>query len=209
MTTVDLGDTVPLGVEVVDGAGVPTTPATITLAIYRPDGVVDTPSPTAEAVGRYVWDYVPPVAGPYRVRWASTAPATAHVVSFDVAAPSLGRWPPLLADVRRELKRTDADRGDDDLLQTALDAAVAWVEGQRAGDLNFTGAPSVTLPALPAPGPDVCLGTVRLAIRWHHLRASPNGLVDMGELGSARIPSYDAFTEQLLGVGRYRAPMVG
>ena len=31
----------------------------------------------------------------------------------------------------------------------------------------------------------------------------------MGELGSARIPSFDPDIEALLGVGRYRPPMVG
>ena len=115
-------------------------------------------------------------------------------------------WPPQLEDVRRELKRADDDRADDPLLQSRLDAAVAWVEEQRADDFTFTGVPTATMPA---PDAKVWLGTVLMVVRWHQRRASPDGLVDMGDLGSARVPSVDPDIERMLGVGRYRAPMVG
>jgi hypothetical protein len=34
-------------------------------------------------------------------------------------------------------------------------------------------------------------------------------MVDMGELGTTRVPSVDPDIERLLGIGRFRAPMVG
>ncbi|MBB2500264.1 hypothetical protein H5411_14160 [Amycolatopsis echigonensis] len=51
------------------------------------------------------------------------------------------------------------------------------------------------------------LGTVRLAAREFARRRSPEALIDMGELGSARIPSFDPDIERLLGIGRFRGPV--
>lgn len=72
---------------------------------------------------------------------------------------------------------------DDEALQRALDAAVAWVEPRRP-DVNFLSGPS--------PVPDsVRLGTLRLAARWFVRRNSPDGLVALGELGTGRVPRVD------------------
>jgi hypothetical protein len=113
-------------------------------------------------------------------------------------------WPPELQDVKDDLGV--ADNRDDVALAMALEAAIAYVEDARAGDFNFTADPASLLPA---PGRDLLLGTVRLAGRWHNRRRSPDGLIDMGELGTARVPSVDPDLERLLGVGRFRGPMVG
>ena len=115
-------------------------------------------------------------------------------------------WPPQLEDVRRELKRTTDDVADDLLLQELLDAAVAYVERERFGDFDFDGSSASVL--LPDPSPDLVKGTVRLAVRWHVRASSPAGLVDLGELGSARVPTVDADIDRMLGVGRFRRPMV-
>ncbi|MGE0359015.1 MAG: hypothetical protein AB7P08_19075 [Burkholderiales bacterium] len=112
-------------------------------------------------------------------------------------------WPPSLEAVRAELKREPGDTADDGLLGRRLDAAVALVERVRGSSFNFAGDPDSPLPA---PTSDIELGTLRLAIRWHHRRLSPDGLVNLGELGSARVPSYDPDIERLLGLGRYRGP---
>ncbi|MGL5909489.1 MAG: hypothetical protein ACRCZP_05775, partial [Phycicoccus sp.] len=93
----------------------------------------------------------------------------------------------------------------DAALTDVLDAAVATVERVRGGSLNFTGDP---LSLLPGPGADVALGTVRLAGRWHVRRRSPDGLVAASELGSTRVPSFDPDIERLLGLGRYRSPVI-
>lgn len=112
-------------------------------------------------------------------------------------------WPPQLQDLKLEMHRDD-DR-DDATLQTSLDAAVEHVEEHREGDFDFDG----TFPLLPGPGPKIVLGTLRLAHRWFLRATTPDGLVSMGELGSVRIPSSDVDIEEMLGIKRFRAPMVG
>lgn len=116
-------------------------------------------------------------------------------------------WPPQLDDLKADLKRPRADTENDAQLQVILDAAIASVEKELAGTYNFRSA-SVAELLLPAPPANVILGTIRYAIRWNNRSNSPDGLVDMGELGSARIPSFDPDIEQLLGIRRYRPPMV-
>lgn len=113
-------------------------------------------------------------------------------------------WPPQLDDIKAELKIERSDTRDDAALQTVLDAAVDHVELHRAGDFNFDG----TATTLPAPGHDFHLGTIRLAVRWHTLRRSPDGLVDAGDFGTVRVPNVPADLERLLGLGRYRRPLV-
>lgn len=106
-------------------------------------------------------------------------------------------WPPVLADLKADLEVSD-DR-DDAELQTQLDAAVGFVQRVRA-DVDFDGSD----PDLPAPTSDLVLGTVRLAARWYTRRRSPAALLEMGELGSSRIPSFDPDIDRMLGIGRYR-----
>lgn len=113
-------------------------------------------------------------------------------------------WPPQLPDVKDDLGVTDTR--DDVALASVLVTAVAYVEEARAGEFNFAADPDSLLPA---PGPALVLGTVRLAGRWFNRRRSPDGLIDMGELGTTRVPSVDPDIERMLGIGRWRAPMVG
>lgn len=123
-------------------------------------------------------------------------------------------WPPQLQDLKHDLKIKD--NRDDSLLQSQLDAAIEHVEERRAGDFDFSGRPPVVdidvsddeYP-LPVPGHKICLGTIRLAGRWYNRLKSPDGMVDMGEAGSVRIPTTDADIEMMLGIGRYREPMIG
>lgn len=112
-------------------------------------------------------------------------------------------WPPQLLDLKIDLGV--GDTRDDVVLQTVLDAAVEWVANARRSSFNFAGTPASLLPA---PTANIVLGTLRLAGRWHSRRRSPDGLVDMGELGSSRISSYDPDIERLLSVGRYRKAVV-
>jgi hypothetical protein len=116
-------------------------------------------------------------------------------------------WPPQLQDLKAYVGV--ADNRDDATLASALDAAIDYVagfDGILAGSYNFTGDP-VSL--LPIPGEKVMQGTLLYASRLHNRRRSPDGTVDMGELGTARIPSNDPDIERLLGIGRWRPPMVG
>lgn len=113
-------------------------------------------------------------------------------------------WPPQLQDLKDYVGVTD--NRDDATLATALDAAIDYVSGVLAGSYNFTGD---SLSLLPEPGASVVQGTLLYAFRLQNRRRSPDGTVDMGELGTARIPSNDPDIERLLGIGRWRAPMVG
>ena len=123
-----------------------------------------------------------------------------------VSAP----WPPQLDDVKAELKIDRSDTRDDANLQVTLDIATDYVAEHRAGDFNFSGsdvdADGVALPAVPY---RVFQGTVRLAVRWHTLRRSPDGLVDSGEFGTVRVPNVPADIERMLGLGNFRRPLVG
>jgi hypothetical protein len=119
-------------------------------------------------------------------------------------------WPPSLADLKDYVGVSD-DR-DDVTLMTALEAAIDYVTGPKGvlrGAYNFTGATTGDESLLPAPSMRVAQGTVRYASRLHNLRRSPDGTIDMGELGNARIPTNDPEIERLLGIGRWRGPMVG
>lgn len=114
-------------------------------------------------------------------------------------------WPPILTDLKDEMSIAADDTRDDTRLQRVLDAAVVVVASLREGDFNFGAEADAELPE---PDADIVLGTLRLAWRWHVRRRSPDALVAMADLGSARVPSFDADIEQLLGVGRYRGPVV-
>ncbi|MHA6626887.1 hypothetical protein ACU61A_15740 [Pseudonocardia sichuanensis] len=114
-------------------------------------------------------------------------------------------WPPELTYLKRDLGIEPEDTLDDDVLGDQLAAAVAFVERVRGSSFDFAGDPSSPLPA---PTEDLILGTVRLAGRWHTRRRSPDGLVDMGELGSTRVAFGDIDIDRLLGIGRFRGSVI-
>lgn len=108
-------------------------------------------------------------------------------------------WPPTLADLKLDMKIDEDDDRDDERLTKVLDASVSFVERVRPC-FNYQADP---LSESPDPTADLALGTLRLAGRWHIRRRSPDGLVQMGELGASRIPSFDPDIERLLGIGRF------
>lgn len=115
-------------------------------------------------------------------------------------------WPPQLDDVKDDLKIDRGDVRDDARLSAALGAAIDLVTRLRGTAYNLTGTTST----LPSPTQDIVLGTVRLAVRWYTRGRSPDGLVaNGGELGVSRVPSFDADIDRLLGLGRYRSPVIG
>lgn len=113
-------------------------------------------------------------------------------------------WPPTLAELKLDMKIPDDDTRDDDRLRQVLDAAVVFVERVRPG-FNYQAESGSDLPDVPD---DLRLGTLRLAGRWHTRRRSPDALIEMGELGASRVPGVDPDIERLLGIGRYRAPVI-
>lgn len=116
-------------------------------------------------------------------------------------------WPPTLDEMKLDMPRPDAGTppgGEDARLQQVLDAAVAFVEAVHDGRYDFADESGADLPSPPA---DVRLGTIRLAVRWHQRRRTPDGMVQMADLGAGRVPGVDPDIERMLGIGRY-APAV-
>lgn len=116
----------------------------------------------------------------------------------------LGTWPPSLAELKVDAGIGPDDTRDDAVLSQNLDAAVDFVERVHRTRYQFVEESGSTLPT-----PDVamCLGTIRLARRWKERRLSVDALVQMGELGAARIPSFDPDIERQLRIGRYAPPV--
>jgi hypothetical protein len=119
----------------------------------------------------------------------------------------MSTWPPVLSELKLDMKIDPTDIRDDGRLQQTLDAAVAFVERVRpVYQYDLLDAAQF---GLPAPTDDVRLGTLRLAGRWHVRRRSQDGMIFVSqELGSARVPSFDADIERLLGIGRFAKPVI-
>ena len=119
-------------------------------------------------------------------------------------------WAPALSDLKtfRKTSSTD-DAHNDDALQLALDAAIAYVEGVHAGRYYFPGesgsseSSNVNADDLPEPDMSIWLGTLLLASRWFARRATPEFIAESADLGSVRIPSFDSDIERLLRIGRF------
>lgn len=113
-------------------------------------------------------------------------------------------WPPDLTRLKTDLGVTD-DR-DNAVLAEQLAAAVAFVERTHRGRYEFDVLFGVT--GLPLPGPEMELGTIRLAGRWWSRRRSPDGVIAMGEVGTQNIPGFDSDLERMLEMGRYGGSMI-
>jgi hypothetical protein len=83
----DLGDVVPLAVNVKDTAGALANATAVALTITLPDGTTATPSVTNSSTGVYSATYTPAVSGRFGVRWVATGTnASTYVDAFTVAA---------------------------------------------------------------------------------------------------------------------------
>lgn len=202
----DLGDVVPLTIDIRDPSGALANAGTVTLTITLPDETTASPAVANPTIGRYQVDYVAPQSGRYVIRWVATGTnASAHVDTFEVLPPPFPPWPPLLEDLKADLNISASDTRDDLNLATDLAAARAVVERELKGDFDFVGNNALLSP----PSADVLKGTVRLAGRFNARRRSPDGLVDSGpDFGTSRVPRFDADIERMLGVGPYRRPMI-
>lgn len=118
-------------------------------------------------------------------------------------------WPPTLDELRNDINSDDPsiDVGalDEQRLQSVLNAAVGFVQRVRP-KFNYSGDLGSEFPE---PTSDLVLGTLRLAGRWHTRRRSPDALIEMGEMGSSRVPSIDPDIDRMLRIGRHALPRVG
>jgi hypothetical protein len=82
----DLGDVVPLSVDITDANGAAANATAVALTITLPDGTTTTPTPTNPSTGRYQVDYTPTMPGRHLARWVATGTnASAYTDAFDVA----------------------------------------------------------------------------------------------------------------------------
>lgn len=85
----DLGDPVPLSIQIKDSAGVLANATLVTLTITNPDGTSSSATITPTTTGVYQHTYVPSAAGRYLIRWQATGTnASAYTDSFDVNDPT-------------------------------------------------------------------------------------------------------------------------
>lgn len=128
----DLGDLIPLGIELTDEDGLPSNASTVVLTITLPDGSVLLPSianPPA-VTGSYSADYVPAQEGRYTVRWVTTGPAAAFTDSFDVRDASK-RSLISLAEAKTHLNMSLSRTNEDEELRAMIEAVTAVVERHR------------------------------------------------------------------------------
>lgn len=122
-----LGGVVPLDVAIVDAAGHPVDPTTITITITKPDDTVDTPTPSSTQTGRWTVDYVPTMAGLHNVLWTTTGPALAYPDVVDVRASAPG-YIVSLADARKKCKIPANKTDHDDRLRGYMESVTNGIE---------------------------------------------------------------------------------
>jgi hypothetical protein len=109
-------------------------------------------------------------------------------------------WPPTLDDFKADLPAELSGDQHDAKLTQVLDAAIDYVQNTARTDLNYSVVPNIDVDQ---PDNAVCLGTLRLARRWHERRRSPDGMISAQEFGATRVSSGDQDIDRMLRVGRY------
>ena len=132
----DLGDTIPLSVEIRSTTGALADATTVTLTITLPDGTTATPTVDHPGTGLYSCDYAPTLAGLHGVRWVATgANASAYSDTFAVSPAT----PPLalsLADAKAHLGIPATVITDDEELRDTIAEAQDMIE--RAAGVALT-----------------------------------------------------------------------
>lgn len=130
----DLGDVVPLTIDIRDASGALANAGAVVLTIGLPDGTsvtlttISTPAITNPTTGRYQANYPPGVAGRFTVSWLATGVnATAYSDTFDVrvAAPA---YIISLADAKAQVNIDSTVTTSDEELRPFIEAATLMVE---------------------------------------------------------------------------------
>lgn len=96
--------------------------------------------------------------------------------------------PYLTVDALKEYLRIGASDTIDDALLSSIVAAVEAEQRARCRSQTFMVGPEPQTTVVP---PDVYHAALMRGARLYVRRASPEGLVGLGELGVARVPAYD------------------
>jgi hypothetical protein len=127
----DLGDVVPLTVEIRDANGALAAAGAVTLTIGLPDGTSITPSPANPTVGRYQLDYITTQVGRHTVRWVATGSnGSAYTDVFDVR-PSDPGFLLSMASAKAALNIPSTSTGNDEEIRELIEAVTAIVEDYR------------------------------------------------------------------------------
>lgn len=112
-------------------------------------------------------------------------------------------WPPTIDDVQRELRVPASSMTPDAtaVMQSSLDAAIAYVESNRPDRLDAAG--------VFVSDARIHKGTVRYAGRLYSRSVNQPGIEAASELGTPPTYALDSDIAQLLGILRYRRPSVG
>jgi hypothetical protein len=189
--------TVPGGDETTDASVEVTHASTGTTSNPTVTGEESIWTAVVDAIASFGW---------YVATWTVTGTgANVKSTRFYVAPTpdGFGVWPPSLVDLRVDMgDRDDQDDSKDDRMSMVLDAAVEHVRKLKGWKYDLAEV-EVSGVILLAPTPDLILGTLRLAGRWHARRTAPDNLVTLGDAGGLVVPGFDSDIERLLQIGRY------
>lgn len=128
---IDLGDVMPLSVEIRDASGALADAGEITLTITLPDGTTATPSVQHPSTGRYEADYTATTVGRHVARWVATGlNSSAYVDMFDVRPADPGGILSMSA-AKAALNIPASATVDDEEIRSLLGAVTAIVEDYR------------------------------------------------------------------------------
>lgn len=111
-------------------------------------------------------------------------------------------WPPTLADLKVDMKIEATETREDAALTYDLGAAYDFVAERKAGKYRFDATDPDQF-ELDDPPRDFRLGVLRLAARLSERRRSKDGVINMSELGVARIAGTDPDIDRLLRLGKF------
>lgn len=123
----DIGDTIPLSVEIKNSSGVLTNPVSIALTVRRDyDNTTDNLTPTQVSTGVYRYDYVPDVPGRHIFRWSSTTPSASFNDVYNVVTEGYGIVS--LAAAKRYLSIPADDTSVDEELRVIIAGVTSSIE---------------------------------------------------------------------------------
>ena len=131
-SVVDLGDIVPLGIQIYDSAGALANATAVVVTVYKPDGTSSQGTVTNPTTGYYNCDYTPALVGRYVVKWSATGTnASSYVDEFtvrDIAYTGILS----LSEAKAHLNIPDTSTSLDEELRRFIDSATDLAE-------NYTG----------------------------------------------------------------------
>jgi hypothetical protein len=127
----DLGDVIPLTVEVRDSTGNLANAGAVALTLGLPDGTSVSFTPSNPSTGRYQYDYATIQAGRHTVRWVATGQnASAYTDAFDVR-PSEPPSIMSLSAAKAAINIPADATVDDEELRSLVEAVTSAVETYR------------------------------------------------------------------------------